>query len=562
MEQFKFTNANPKAFKTLEAMLKRGIALGMDFSELQKKVESIKQMVGDGIVRIVLLGSFSDGKTSAIAGLLGRLEDSMKIDQDESSDELEIYRPNGLKEGFEIVDTPGLFGTKEKEVDGRNVKFSDITKKYLSEAHIIIYVCDAVTPLKDSHVPIIKWIMRDLGKLDSTIFVINKMDEAGYDLTDDEEFTRGTSIKKQNLISRLRNTINLTPEEEGKLHIVCIAADPKGKGLAHWFEKADEYMRRSHIGLLRDELNDVVQNSDASALKDSAALVSVKEVMRNVTDDVDKMIKPTSKALAQCKENTADLSQELTLLKSELATNRKTIQQQMDEYKAALFSDIKSATVETMSEVIDRAIGVQGDKVTFYVFTNNVNQIMEGASNSVQSALQSAQVKFEKGFSAQNEFMKSAVQNGAKQLSKVQISSDQVFAVRDMFFKSFKFKPWGAINTAAKITKGFSYAAVGLNVGLEAYSWYKSWKASKELDKAKETIKGALDNAFAKIYPLFSEEGAFFKNFAPQYLDLQKQLEERTGELDIMQKKVKDLEQYRSKVQDSLRGEYVNFEEV
>lgn len=74
------------------------------------------------------MGSFSDGKTSSIAGLLGRLDDSMKIDQDESSDELVIYRPDGLKKGFEIVDTPGLFGSKEKEVNGSNIKLSDITK--------------------------------------------------------------------------------------------------------------------------------------------------------------------------------------------------------------------------------------------------------------------------------------------------------------------------------------------------------------------------------------------------------------------------------------------------
>lgn len=562
MEQFKFTKGNDKIFRTLEAMVNRGIGLGLDFGDLLKKVESIKQMIGNGIVRIVLLGSFSDGKTSAIAGLLGRLESSMKIDQDESSDELKIYRPDGLKEGFEIVDTPGLFGTKEKEVDGRNVKFSDITKKYLSEAHIIIYVCDAVTPLKESHVPVIKWVMRDLQKLDSTIFVINKMDEAGYDLTDSEDFANGTRIKKQNLISRLRNTINLTPEEEKKLHIVCIAADPKGKGLAHWFAKADEYMKRSHIGLLRDELNNVVQNSDAADLTDSAATVSVKEVMGNVADSVNQMLKPTNKALEQCMENTNDLSQELTSLKSELALNRSSMQQQMDDYKASLFSDIDSATVETMGDVLNRAIGVQDDKATFYVFTSNVNQIMEGASNSAQSALQSTQVKFEQGLSAQNEFMKSAVKNGAKYLSNVQISRDQVFAVRDMFFKSFKFKPWGAVNTAAKVTKFFGWAAAGINVALEAYSLYKEYKANKELDKTKKELKDALNDAFANIYKLFSEETAFLKNFAPQYIKMKELLDQRNSELEAMQQKVADLEQYKSKVQASIKGEYVNFEEV
>ena len=155
MEQFSFTNNVVKKFAMLEKLVKEGVKYGLDLQDILKKVDSVKSMLEDGIVRIVLLGSFSDGKTSAIAGLLGRLEDTMKIDQDESSDELKVYRPAGLKEGFEIVDTPGLFGTKEKELDGKNIKYSDITKKYLSEAHIVIYVCDAVNPLKDSHIPII-----------------------------------------------------------------------------------------------------------------------------------------------------------------------------------------------------------------------------------------------------------------------------------------------------------------------------------------------------------------------------------------------------------------------
>jgi len=562
MEQFDLKGKNSHTLKSLETMISRGMELGLDLKALLAKIESIKQMIDDGIVRIVLLGGISDGKTSTIAGLLGRLEDTMKIDEDESSDELEVYRPNGLKKGFEIVDTPGLFGTKEKELDGRNVKFSDITKKYLSEAHIIIYVCDAVTPLKDSHVPVIKWIMRDLNKLDSTIFVINKMDEAGYDLTDTEEYESGTSIKKENLKLRLRDTINLTPDEENKLHIVCIAADPKGKGLAHWFAVADEYMRRSRINLLREELNGIVDRSDATKLTDSAVAASVKDVLVNVADDIDKMLQPTSKALEQCKDSNNDLTQELTLLKSELDTNRGDVLQQMNDYKASLLADIDSATVETIGDVINRNIGVQGDKISFYVFKSNVSQMMQGSMNAAQTALQSSNIKFEEGMAAQDTFMKKAAQNGAKYLKGVEVSSDHVLAVRDMFFSTFKFKPWGAVKLANTITKGFTYAAAGIGVAIDAYSYYKEWKANRQLGKIKEDLKKVLNDAFANIFALFNEESAFIKNFAPQYLQLKEQLEERTKELEVMQQKMADLEAYKLRVKAAMSGEYVEFDEV
>jgi len=562
MEQFDLKGKNSHTLKSLETMISRGMELGLDLKALLAKIESIKQMIDDGIVRIVLLGGFSDGKTSTIAGLLGRLEDTMKIDEDESSDELKVYRPNGLKKGFEIVDTPGLFGKKEKMVDGQNMKFSDITKKYLSEAHIVIYVCDAVAPLKDSHVPVIKWIMRDLNKLDSTIFVINKMDEAGYDLTDTEDYESGTSIKKENLKLRLRNTINLTPDEESKLHIVCIAADPKGKGLAHWFAVADEYMRRSRINLLREELNGIVDRSDATKLTDSAVAASVKDVLVNVADDIDKMLLPTSKALEQCKDSNIDLTQELTLLKSELDTNRGDVLQQMNGYKASLLADIDSATVETIGDVINRNIGVQGDKVSFYVFKSNVSQMMQGSMNAAQTALQSSNIKFEEGMAAQDTFMKKAAQNGAKYLKSVEVSSNHVFAIRDMFFSTFKFKPWGAVKLANTITKGFTYAAAGIGVAIDAYSYYKEWKANRQLGKIKEDLKKVLNDAFANIFALFNKESAFIKNFAPQYLQLKEQLEERTKELEVMQQKMADLEAYKLRVKAAMSGEYVEFDEV
>ena len=161
MEEFNIISRKLDRLTSLKRLLESGLNSIPELQPYIDKVNSIINTVNDGEISVVLLGSFSDGKTSAIAGLLGCLEDNMKIDNDESSDELTIYRPKDLKKGFKIVDTPGLFGTKEKEIDGKDIKFSQITERYISEAHIIIYVCDAVVPLKESHVEIIRRIMRD-----------------------------------------------------------------------------------------------------------------------------------------------------------------------------------------------------------------------------------------------------------------------------------------------------------------------------------------------------------------------------------------------------------------
>ena len=89
--------------------------IGFENEDSIKKLEDTVNAVNNNKLSIALVGSFSDGKTSVIAGWLGEKLDNMKIDSDESSDQLEIYIPKSLPEKCEIIDTPGLFGDKEKE---------------------------------------------------------------------------------------------------------------------------------------------------------------------------------------------------------------------------------------------------------------------------------------------------------------------------------------------------------------------------------------------------------------------------------------------------------------
>src|SRR5690606_38508648 len=163
MEQFKQYNVSKQGvvttFEELRSMLVELSAIGVDVEADLKKIETALTSVENDVLRIALMGAFSDGKTSVIAAWLGKVMADMKIDMDESSDSVAIYKPEGLPEKCEIVDTPGLFGDKEKEVDGEVVVYSDLTKQYISEAHIILYVVDATNPLKESHGEIARWLL-------------------------------------------------------------------------------------------------------------------------------------------------------------------------------------------------------------------------------------------------------------------------------------------------------------------------------------------------------------------------------------------------------------------
>ena len=556
---------NSNNYEKIKEFLEQGIELGLELKDILKKLEDSHKAAKDEILRIVLLGSFSDGKTSAVAGLLGKLSENMKIDVAESSDELEVYRPDGLKEGYEIVDTPGLFGTKEKEIDGTNIKYSAITEKYISEAHIIIYVCDAVVPLKDSHKESLRLVLRKFNKLSSTIFVLNKMDEAGYDLTDEEDYQAGMKIKTATLKRRLKETIGLTIEEENLLKIVCIAADPKGKGLAHWFEKMDNYKRRSRIETLRNEVNQIVQLKDKNELKSAVDFAVLQDIMMGVSKQITITNQALREPLDKCKEITKDMKNDCQILKQELMSNKRSMENLLEELRIDVKKDISNASdMNQLASVIEDIIGIEGDQVTCHILSRKINQIISECAESNQMKLEHTAVTFENKFNLQDEILKEGMAKSAKFLQKVKIDNTHILKARDLLAKNFKFKPWQATKWAKHITKGLKIGGLILAVFMEAWEWWKAKKNQEKLEKLQNDLKDAIESIFKNLFDLFNKDEDYYKNFAPSYPELCKQIKEREVQLLKMEGQNNNLREYKSKIKTmfSIDAEDVGYEEI
>ncbi len=117
----------------------------------------------------------------------------MKIAHQESSDAVKIY---DIDNEMELVDTPGLYGFKAKEHDSGKIEhYKDIAKKYVSEAHLILYALNPSNPIKDSHKDDLNWLFRALNLLARTIFVISRFDEEA-DIEDEQDYNKRFEIKK------------------------------------------------------------------------------------------------------------------------------------------------------------------------------------------------------------------------------------------------------------------------------------------------------------------------------------------------------------------------------
>lgn len=548
MNQFKKFNVDKESvlnsLKQMDDVIEQMIEVGIDAVEDLEKLKRAVSSVEDEVLRVALLGAFSDGKTSVVASWLGKIMDDMKIDSDESSDQLSIYQPEGLNGQCEIVDTPGLFGDKEKNDSGKEVMYEDITKRYISEAHLIFYVVDATNPLKESHGDIVRWILRDLNKLSSTIFIINKMDEVA-DLTDEVSYAEQSRIKKENLVGKLERAASLSEAELSELKVVCMASNPNGRGLDFWFKKPEIYEERSRINDLRTVTNAVLDSTVPSVLVAKTGLDVVKQIV------TEKM------ALAQVQvdalqKNESQTIQEIKRIEEDIGSGRKQIRQMRDqlynelnEMERRLLVQLRTASIEDIMPFLEDEIGYSdkdfGFKLQFQI-KSSIERFFDDAkvvSSRIGEDIEIQLDARESLVSSISQNASKAVSGVASTLSKMPVDTIKtgIFAARDALGKVaagvvYKFKPWEASKLAGSISKWAGPVGAGVTLASDLYGAYQAKQKEEKLANHKSDLTEMIKEVFKDIYDLLIDDEKMFEFFAPQIHEYQLILEALENDIE------------------------------
>lgn len=547
---------NIERLRQLQSIVEQGQELGLELSDVAEKIKSAIRSARAGKTRIVMLGSFSDGKTSAVAGMLGKLHDSMKIDVAESSDEITVYHldvppQGGIERGpsYEIVDTPGLFGTKEKEIDGQQIRCSEITRRYISEAEVVVYVCDAVLPLKDSHKESLRLVLCDFKKLPVTIFVINKMDEAGTDMNDEEDYQERAAVKRETLAQRLTDTLELSDEERDALRIVCIAADPKGRGLEYWLERKDDYERRSHIGLLRAEVERLIGSTTAVQLAEGSSMAVVRDVLMDIGENIDVVNRQMATPLMRCREEIADMRSDCSILRQELNSSRGTMTDRMNDLKQRVLSEIRHAeSADQLVQVVEEQLGMEHGKVTCYILNRNISQIMSECAEANNTSLERKEIEFESRFQAQNDMLGNSLKESQKVLRDVKSKLEVVSHAYSVFSQTFRTTVGHAAKFETKAGRWIGNASVALGVAMELYDWYEAKQRNEKVAELQHTLRESVNEIFSGIFKMFDSDESYYKTFAPSYPEMLKLISTREEELQQMQQQSDNLAGYRDRL--------------
>ncbi|MBW9245024.1 MULTISPECIES: LeoA/HP0731 family dynamin-like GTPase [Pseudomonas] len=521
-----FLNQNNKALALLDKLrvfLEQGAALGVNIDPtLLSKLEHASQNLAKDKLKIALIGGFSEGKTSIAAAWMERLDkSSMNISQQESSNEVKVYE---VDDNFVLIDTPGLFGFKEQYNADINAmeKYKDITRKYVSEAHLVLYVMNSTNPIKDSHKDDLNWLFRTLDLLPRTVFVLSRFDEVA-DVEDEASYAQHLQVKRNNVESRLRESIDASDAEVATLSIVAVAANPFDMGTDYWLERLGQFKTLSHIASLQQATASKIQSSGGpAAIVDQARKSVILDVLHKelpVAVENDQRLGDEVERLSSVSRT---LSRQLVGAKSQIGEVRIGLRDFVSRYFSGLIMRTEGLTQETFKEFFEREIGRDGVMVTTRLQNEFDRQL-----NGVSQELSRMRLSFDSEIDHFNTNVINLGKQGVNYVIKGNlINNGSILAARDGIVnvaktlgvdlgKALKFKPWGAINLAKNLNGILSVA------GLALEAW-DSYERKKREDQFRQAIAEMVDNFNNQREELLTmiQDVSFEERFFPDYASL------------------------------------------
>ena len=523
--------------KRLTDFLYQGEEAGITIdNSLKEKLVNASESIEEGVLKVALIGGFSEGKTSIAAAWMEKLDkSSMNISQQESSNEVKVYQ---VGSDCVLIDTPGLFGFKEQyNEDTKSIeKYKDITKKYVSEAHLVLYVMNSTNPIKASHKEDLQWLFRQLNLLPRTVFVLSRFDEVA-DVEDDYDYNRHFKIKKNNVIERLNDSIQLTSEEQDELSIVAVAANPFDMGTDYWLNNLDKFKQLSHIEQLQAATNEkLLRSGGQMAIAIESAGSVVRDVLHTQMPIAIGLDEKLGEELGRMQDMTRRLDSQLKSASGQINEVKSGLREFATKYFSDLILQTRGLDINTFSDFFEREIGSEG-----VIIETRLQNEFERHLSGVTMEMSRIRADFDSEVSHYNSAITQLGKQGLNYLRGSNlITNTTVLAARDGIVsvagslgmdlsKMLKFKPWGAVNLA----KGINGALVFFGVALEVWD---SWKEAKRQEEFSKTIIQMIENFEQQRKDLLQiiNSNDFSTKFFPDYLSLKEDSDNLLDSISMM----------------------------
>jgi len=491
----------------------------------KSKVDNTFKQLEDEKFVIAMFGSFSDGKSSIIKSITG--ESNIAISPVPTTDKVEEYNYDN---SLIIVDTPGLFS--------ENDIHSETTRKYISEANLIIYVIDSENPIKDSQKETVKWLLKDLDKIDSTLFVINKMDVI-VDLEDEEDYEEGSNIKKEVVADTLKQ-LGVEPNYN---NILAIASDPYGNGLDYWQNNRKMYDDISRVPQLKEKLDEYIEKYKGTLL-----FSNVNSVVQDCLNEISKVLtdkKELNKNIIEIKTSQIeDANNKLEQLKQDVDNSYNNIKDRIKNLRTEYINQLNRINnLQEYNSFYNEYIG-EDNYILNDEIDNIIKQETEDSMEEQKRISQELENQAEKYNITNNNMMKKILGETSSKFTKsIRLVPKDKLAngikiFRDTTKIPIKFKPWGI----QKLAKNLQFGSAALGVGLEVFKAYSEAKKKQELNSFLSKNKEFINHFFKEL-----NDKIEYKTYVEIYFPI---LNESQENIKLIQEELRKLSDTNSKIEE------------
>jgi hypothetical protein len=233
-------------------------------------------------------------------------------------------------------------------------------------------------PLKESHKNELNWLFRDLNLLPRTVFVLSRFDEVA-DIADDDDYEINFQIKKDNVVSRLKDLINLKDGETQHMSIVAVSANPFDSGFEYWMTDPERFKKLSRIPFLQQVTAKKIEESGGL---EKLALETSKSIIKDVLlREIPVAIEKYENLAEQTEKLTVNkerAEKELLSLSKKISASQVSLKDFIIDHFVDLILQLKGCSIETISEFFEREIGDEGivlDTKIQNAFSRNIDAV-------------------------------------------------------------------------------------------------------------------------------------------------------------------------------------------
>jgi hypothetical protein len=373
-----------------------------------------------------------------------------------------------------------------------------------------------------------------LELLSRTVFVLSCFDKE-INIEDEDVYRKGLDINRRNIIGRLRDFGLLDNDEE--VSIVAVSANPLGKDLEkYWLLHLEELKKLSHIGLLQEATTEKIKAAgNASALVEASKKSIASDILMH---ELPVAIERDEKINAECErlsDACSDVREELEKTKSNLNETKIALRDFIIDLFTNLIRQAKGLDMDTVVDFFEQNIGSEG-----IVLNTTIQSEFERQLGSAYHEVDRMEISLDSCIKQYNNVIRESIGTyvkegikGAGQFLKagVNITTESVKAARNFIMPAFKFKPWGAVKLASGLNRAIPIFGQVLGIVIDVGESIHEAVKKEEFKKGIDNLVSIFARQRSEYAAFINDENEFTRKCFPNYVALQKKVEELMAEL-------------------------------